>query len=63
MTAVHVIGPPIMISLEQIKKRRKAIVERYGSEELLRHKEAVGMITPDERIALQELDKLTYLEG
>jgi len=52
-----------MISLEQIKKRRKAIVERYGSEELLRHKEAVGMITPDERIALQELDNLTYLEG
>lgn len=59
----HVIGPPVMVTQEQIKHRRNVITHKYGSEASLRRKEVSGMITPEERIALQELDNLNYLEG
>lgn len=63
MTAVHVIGPPVMVTRQDIRERRKEIVREYGSEWSLRRKALSGMITPEERTALQELDNLAYLEG
>lgn len=63
MTAAHVIGPPIMLDEQQIHERRRKITRKYGSEESLRRKAMTGMITDDERIALQKLDDLRYLEG
>ncbi|RSX49800.1 hypothetical protein D2E22_0261 [Bifidobacterium castoris] len=52
-----------MVTRRDIREKRKEIVREYGSERSLRRKAMTGMITDDERIALQKLDDLRYLEG
>lgn len=59
----HEVGKPVMLTAADIKRRKKEITDKYGSLESLRRKEAIGFITLDERIALQNLEKLAYLES
>lgn len=59
----HEVGKPVMLTVADIKRRKKEITDKYGSLESLRRKEAIGFITLDERIALQNLEKLAYLES
>ena len=59
----HIIGKPIMLSDRDIKERRKALEQQYGSEATLRRKQARGSISTNEPLALRRFDDLDYLEG
>lgn len=58
----HIIGKPIMLTDRDIKERRKALEKQYGSEAMLRRKQARGTISGDELLALRRFDDLDYLE-
>lgn len=58
----HIIGKPVMLSDRDIKERRKALEQQYGSEASLREKQARGAISTDELLALRRFDDLDYLE-
>ena len=58
----HIIGKPIMLSDRDIRERRKALEQQYGSEASLREKQARGTISTDELLALRRFDDLDYLE-
>lgn len=59
----HIIGQPIMLTDRDIKERRKALEQQYGSEAMLRRKRMRGTISGDELLALRRFDDLDYLEG
>lgn len=69
MTAVtaspkaHKIGKPIMLDSEEIRKRRNAIEDKYGTREQLSQKRDLIGLTLEERIALYDLEDLDFLEG
>lgn len=58
----HIIGQPIMLTDRDIKERRKALEQQYGSEATLRRKQMRGTISGDELLALRRFDDLDYLE-
>ena len=58
----HIIGKPIMPSDRDIRERRKALEQQYGSEASLREKQARGAISTGEPLALRQFDDLNYLE-
>jgi hypothetical protein len=58
----HIIGQPIMLSDRDIRERRKALEQEYGSEASLREKQARGTISGGELLALRRFDDLNYLE-
>ena len=58
----HIIGKPIMLSDRDIRERRKALEQQYGSEASLREKQARGTISTDAPLALRRFDDLDYLE-
>ena len=58
----HIIGKPVMLTDRDIKERRKALEQEYGSETSLREKQARGTISGDELLALRRFDDLNYLE-
>lgn len=58
----HIIGKPVMLSDRDIKERRKALEQQYGSEASLREKQAQGTISTNEPLALRRFDDLDYLE-
>lgn len=59
----HIIGKPVTLTDRDIKERRKALEQQYGSETSLREKQARGAISTDELLALRRFDDLNYLEG
>lgn len=60
---IHIIGKPVMLSDRDIRERRKALEQEYGSEAMLREKRMRGTISGDEPLALRRFDDLNYLEG
>ncbi|MFR0564843.1 hypothetical protein [Bifidobacterium porcinum] len=58
----HIIGKPIMLSDRDIRGRRKASEQQYGSEASLRRKRMRGTISGGELLALRQFDGLDYLE-
>lgn len=51
-----------MLTDRDIKERRKALEQEYGSEASLHRKQAQGTISGDELLALRRFDDLDYLE-
>lgn len=58
----HIIGKPVTLTDRDIKERRKALEQQYGSEATLRRKQAQGTISGNEPLALRRFDDLDYLE-
>lgn len=58
----HIIGKPVMLTDRDIRERRKALEQQYGSEAMLRRKQMRGTISGDELLALRRFDDLNYLE-
>jgi hypothetical protein len=59
----HKIGRPVMLTGEDIKRRRSGIEDRYGSRESLAKKRDLIGLSLEERIALYDLEDLDFLEG
>lgn len=59
----HKIGRPVMLNATEIQKRRDALVGKYGTREQLSLKRDLIGLTLEERIALQDLEDLDFLEG
>ena len=57
----HKIGPPIMLTLEQIDEQRKQIEAKYGTRQELESKLDLIGLSLEERNALRELKNLDYL--
>lgn len=57
------VGPPIMLTLEEIDERRKRIEARYGTRRELEFKLDLIGLSLEERNALRELKNLDYLAG
>ncbi|MBM6699631.1 hypothetical protein H7U32_04740 [Bifidobacterium pullorum subsp. saeculare] len=57
----HKVGPPIMLTLEQIDERRKQIEAKYGTRRELEFKLNLIGLSLEERNALRELKDLDYL--
>lgn len=51
-----------MLTDRDIKERRRALEQQYGSEATLRRKQAQGTISTNEPLALRRFDDLDYLE-
>ena len=58
----HIIGKPVMLTDRDIRERRKALEQQYGSEASLREKRMREAISTDEPLALRRFDDLAYLE-
>lgn len=56
----HRITDPIMLTDMQISKRRRNIERQYGSAATLRRKQAMGALSFEEYIALQQIEGLDY---
>lgn len=59
----HRIGSPVMLTHEDIVERRECIERKYGTRQALQEKRDFIGLTLDERIALQDLKDLDFLEG
>ena len=57
------VGPPIMLTLEEIDERRKRIEARYRTRRELEFKLDLIGLSLEERNALRELKNLDYLAG
>ena len=51
-----------MLTDKQISERRRNIEQQYGSAATLRRKQAMGALSFEEYIALQQIEGLDYLE-
>ena len=58
----HRIADPIMLTDKQISERRRNIERQYGSAATLRRKQAMGALSFEEYLALQQIEGLDYLE-
>lgn len=69
MTAVepapkaHKIGAPIMLTQEDIDRRRARIIAKYGTAEELKRMDNLIGLTWEQREALHQLGDLDFLEG
>lgn len=58
----HRIADPIMLTDKQISERRRNIERQHGSAATLRRKQAMGALSFEEYLALQQIEGLDYLE-
>ncbi|MBW3093708.1 hypothetical protein KIH79_12450 [Bifidobacterium sp. 82T10] len=59
----HRIGSPVMLAKEDVADRRNQIEAKYGTaDELRRTRDFIGL-TLEQRIALEDLEDLEFLEG
>lgn len=59
----HRIGPPIRLTQEAIEHERHEIETKYGTADELRATRDFIGLTLDQRLALERLDDLDFLEG
>lgn len=58
----HRIADPIMLTDKEISERRRNIERQYGTAAALRRKQAMGVLSFEEYIALHQIEGLDYLE-
>lgn len=59
----HTIGAPVRLSTDQIRRMRDALVTKYGSREQLLDLDKQLGLKWAQRVALEKLEDLDYLEG
>jgi hypothetical protein len=58
----HKIGKPVMLTRDDVQRRRKEIESTAGTRKRLEVKRDLIGLTLEERIALRDLENLDYLE-